>query len=114
MTAVSIDDIRHRLEGVIDPCSVAAGNEMNILEMGLVDRIELTDGHLDVGMRLTSPQCPMLQHFVAEVSRVLDGIPGITDVTVRGDSGMNWTPDDMTPEARQRRRSHLGRLAARP
>jgi metal-sulfur cluster biosynthetic enzyme len=111
MTAAELNElVRGRLADVLDPCSVAAGNPMNVLDMGLVKDVVVSGASLHVQMRLTSPQCPMLQHFVSEVNRVMADLPEIHRVTVRGDSGMDWTPQDMTDEGRRSRHDHLLRL----
>jgi metal-sulfur cluster biosynthetic enzyme len=102
--------VRDRLADVVDPCSVGAGNPMNVVEMGLVDDVRLDDGELTIRMCLTSPQCLMLEHFAVEARRVTSDLPGVRTVTVRGDNGMEWTPDRMSTAARDRRRRHLLRL----
>jgi metal-sulfur cluster biosynthetic enzyme len=104
--------VRERLADLVDPCSVGAGNPMDIVEMGLVDDIRLQDGDLIISMCLTSPQCLMLEHFAVEARRVTADLPGVSTVTVRGDNGMVWSPERMSPEAADRRRHHLVRLGS--
>ena len=104
--------VRERLADVIDPCSVGAGNPMDVVEMGLVRDVRLESGELTIQLCLTSPQCLMLEHFAVEARRVTDGLPGVRAVTVRGDNGMEWTPERMSPAAASRRRQHVLRLGA--
>ncbi|NKQ56148.1 DUF59 domain-containing protein [Amycolatopsis sp. K13G38] len=103
-----------RLREIIDPCSVGSANPMNIVEMGLVKGIDVEDGHVRVQLCLTSPTCMMLEHFVAEARRLLDPLPGVTEVEVLGDAGLEWTPDRIDENARRRRRLHLELLMSRP
>ena len=103
-------EVRSRLAQVIDPCSVGAGNAMNVVEMGLIKELRLEDGELSVLMCLTSPQCLMLEHFVAEARRVTADLPGVHRVVVKGDSGTEWSSARISPEARSRRDQHLQRM----
>ena len=113
MTGLS-QTVRERLRDVLDPCSVAAGNSMDIVEMGLIRRLEISDGHLDVYLCLTSPTCPMLEHFAKESRRVLADVAGVDTIELHGDTGMDWTADRLSPQARSRRLVHLTALRERP
>ncbi|MGQ4598934.1 iron-sulfur cluster assembly protein [Nocardia sp. R6R-6] len=107
------DRIYEQLREVIDPCSVGSGNPMNIVEMGLIKAIDINGGAVRIDMCLTSPTCMMLEHFVAEARRFIGRLPGVTEVDVRGDVGLEWTPDRIDDAARSRRRTHLDLLTAR-
>jgi metal-sulfur cluster biosynthetic enzyme len=107
-----IELVESRLESVLDPCSVAAGNPMNIVEMGLIDRIEVSSGEVHVYLCLTSPTCSMLEHFSREADRVLDDVRDqVGAVVLHPDTGMSWTPSRLSHDARSRRRQHLLTLA---
>ncbi|HJQ46477.1 MAG TPA: iron-sulfur cluster assembly protein [Amycolatopsis sp.] len=105
--------IDERLRQIIDPCSVGVADPMNIVEMGLIKSVDIEDGHVRIEMCLTSPTCMMLEHFVGEARRLLGSLPGVRDVDVRGDIGLDWTPDRIDENARRRRQLHLDRLEAR-
>ena len=117
MTSIQLADLRELIDGqlrhIIDPCSVGSANPMNIVEMGLVKTVEIDGGTVRIEMCLTSPTCMMLEHFVAEATRLLGTLPGVTRVDVRGDLGLDWTPDRIDENARRRRRTHLDLLMAR-
>jgi len=103
--------IRERLDEVVDPCSAANGTDLSIIEMGLLDGIDVDEGHVTVSMRLTSPFCMQLPYFVEEVDDERVGsIDGVTSVTLETDEGVDWHTGMMTEEARKRRRE---RKAAR-
>jgi metal-sulfur cluster biosynthetic enzyme len=102
--------IRERLDEVVDPCSAANGTDLSIIEMGLLDGIDVDEGHVTVSMRLTSPFCMQLPYFVEEVDERVGSIDGVTSVTLETDEGVDWHTGMMTEEARKRRRE---RKAAR-
>ncbi|MFF5988231.1 metal-sulfur cluster assembly factor [Prauserella flavalba] len=88
------------LREVVDPCSVAAATPIDIVEMGLVDRIE-PDGDDGVAIRLslTTPSCMMLGQLLDQIDRHVSPVLGRRpEVTL--DDGMTWTPERMTGEAR--------------
>jgi len=104
--------VESRLARILDPCSVAAGNQMNIVEMGLIDRIELSPGEVHVYLCLTSPTCPMLEHFSREVDRVFDDVRDqVGAVVLHPDTGMSWTPSRLNDDAKARRTRHLLAMA---
>ncbi|PGF17698.1 hypothetical protein CP556_17405 [Natrinema sp. CBA1119] len=102
--------IRERLDEVVDPCSAANGTDLSIIEMGLLDGIDVNEGHVTVSMRLTSPFCMQLPYFVEEVDERVSAIDGVVSVTLETDEGVDWHTGMMTEEARKRRRE---RKAAR-
>ncbi|MFB1062668.1 metal-sulfur cluster assembly factor [Natrinema sp. H-ect4] len=102
--------IRERLDEVVDPCSAANGTDLSIIEMGLLDGIDVDEGHVTVSMRLTSPFCMQLPYFVEEVDERVGSIDGVISVTLETDEGVDWHTGMMTEEARKRRRE---RKAAR-
>jgi metal-sulfur cluster biosynthetic enzyme len=103
-------EVWSRLGRIIDPCSVGSGNEMSIVDMGLVDSVELHEGDLRICLCLTSPQCLMLEHFATEARGLLADLPEVLAVTVRGDNGTNWHESRLSSVARARRNQHLSRL----
>jgi metal-sulfur cluster biosynthetic enzyme len=110
---VLLDVVTERLTDIADPCSVAAGNPMNIVEMGLIKDVALLNGRLEVSMCLTSPTCPMLEHFAKEMRRVLADMPEVVAIDIHGDTGMEWTPERLSADARARRRLHLVSLQSK-
>ena len=60
--------LRDRLRRVIDP---EAG--LNIVDLGLVYRIDVTPARVRVEMTMTSPACPLGEMITDEVKEVLGG-----------------------------------------
>lgn len=96
-------EIATALSAVDDPCSVAAGAPLSLLDMGLVRGWELSpDGDLEVRLDVTTPVCMMAGHFVADAQARLEAIPGLGRVTVRVDPSGDWSPERISPSGRER------------
>lgn len=101
-------EIRCRLDAILAPCSVAHGVAMGLDEMGLVAGAYVdADRNVAVQLRVTSPCCLMVDYFVAEAARSLEGLADVRSVDVRVDQGLDWTQDMMSDRARERRRAGL-------
>jgi metal-sulfur cluster biosynthetic enzyme len=110
---VTAEAVRARLDEIVDPCSAAKGTDLSIVEMGLVEGIEVSDGAVTVHMRLTSPGCTMVPWFHREIDERLEGLSGVESVAVETDSGFAWVPEMMTEEARRAREKHRAELEER-
>src|SRR5713101_836127 len=74
----SLDDVRHMLEGVIDPELHAS-----IVDLGMVDEIEVgADGAVMVQVALTTAGCPLRAQIKRDVESKLRGLRGVTAVSV--------------------------------
>src|SRR3712207_5676558 len=75
------DDILKALEAVIDP---ELGR--NIVELDMVRSIEIRDaGVVDVMVSLTTPGCPIRNHFSTGVANAVQALDGVTHVNVSFD-----------------------------
>ncbi len=75
---------------------------MNIVDLGLVYRIEVTADAVIVDMTMTSPACPMGEMITAEVEAILqDLLPDTLRPDVRLVWSPAWDPKLMSAEARQ-------------
>lgn len=91
------DAVREALRAVDDP---EAG--MNIVDLGLVYGIEVTDDAVRVEMTMTTAACPMTDMIVEQVRDVLSGlVPVGTNVDVELVWDPPWTPDKMTGIAKE-------------
>ena len=113
--------VRRRLNEIQDPCSVAAGSSVGLEDMGLIEAVSVSDdGDVRIGLRLTSPTCNMLGFMAEEANARVRGVPGVRNVEVVADQGLDWSPTLMSPAAQERRRERLrllhqaqaGRLAS--
>jgi metal-sulfur cluster biosynthetic enzyme len=97
--------VREALGEIVDPCSAANGSNLNIVEMGLVKEVSVSDGEVVVEMRLTTPACHMVPYFIDEAEERLGVLPGVESVEVETDDGMVWTEDMMSEEAKEKRQA---------
>lgn len=105
-------EVRRLLDEIHDPCSVAAGLHLGLVEMGLVKSVRVsTDGDVDITLRLTSPFCEMVGFMKGEAIDRIAELPDVKSVNVQADSGFDWSPETMSADARRRRDERLLRLA---
>jgi metal-sulfur cluster biosynthetic enzyme len=91
------DAVREALRAVDDP---EAG--MNIVDLGLVYGVDVSDEGVHVAMTMTTAACPMTDMIVAQVRDVLERIVPVgatVDVELVWDPP--WTPDKMTGIAKE-------------
>ncbi|MET7992185.1 iron-sulfur cluster assembly protein [Amycolatopsis sp. NPDC005232] len=90
-----------RLATVHDPCSVASGRPLSLVDMGMVKRVTVgDDGTVDIYLRLTSPACYLMPYLESESTRAVSEISGVHRVTVHPDEGLDWSPRLMSDAAR--------------
>jgi len=103
--------IRHELDSIKDPCSLASGVPLGLDEMGLIDQVIISDeGAVVLRLRLTSPFCHMIGFFKTEATRLIAALPGVASVTLEADNGLDWSPSMISPVGQSRREAHLQRM----
>ena len=91
------DEVRRALQEVIDP---ELG--VNIVDLGLVRRIDLDGGDVRITMVMTSPACPLRDYLQDLVETTVTAqVAGAQSVTVEIEDEPPWTPDRMSDAARQ-------------
>jgi metal-sulfur cluster biosynthetic enzyme len=106
----AVTRIRQLMVGVVDPCSTASVLPMNIVELGLVRDVVLDEDVLTVYLRLTSPSCMMVAYITKEVIARLSGLPGVAEVRVAADEGLDWDPSMMDQHVAAERARRLVQL----
>ena len=84
------------LRGVIDP---EVG--VNIVDLGLVYSIRLSEGTAHIQMSLTTPGCPLSAYMEDAVQGVLWGSPGIEDVDLQIIWEPPWSTEMMSIQAKK-------------
>ena len=74
---------------------------INLVDLGLVYKLEVKNGAAAVEMTLTTPGCPMSDSMPEAVERALLGIPGIAGVSVDVVWEPRWVPEMMTEHAKR-------------
>ena len=101
----SLDPLRAALRRVVDPCSIATGVPIDLLDMGLVKDIQLAGGIARVELMVTSPLCTQVALITERVKDVLADVDGVHTVEVTVDARAEWWPDMMAESARRRLRT---------
>lgn len=93
------DAVREALRAVDDP---EVG--MNIVDLGLVYRIDIAPRRIRIELTMTTPACPMGDLITGDVRRVLDALlpdPEAWDIDVALVWEPPWSPALMSERARQ-------------
>jgi metal-sulfur cluster biosynthetic enzyme len=90
-------DIREALRHVIDP---EIG--VNVVDLGLVYRIEVAGARVRITMTMTSPACPLADYLKdLAMSAIRRHVRDVLDVDIDLVSKPPWSPDMMSDEARR-------------
>ena len=98
MTEPTSDDILNALRHVIDP---EIG--MNIVDLGLVYKADVLQGHVHVALTMTTRACPLGESIVAESKAAIQRhVVGVEAVSVDLVWEPPWQPSMMSDGARER------------
>ena len=90
-------DVREALRHVVDP---EIG--VNIVDLGLVYRIEVEGARARIAMTMTSPACPLVDYLQDLVtSAIRQHVPDVVEVDITVEWEPPWDPDMMSGEARR-------------
>lgn len=102
------------LDGILDPCSVAARSPVGMTSMGLVRGLAISTepggDRVTVTLGLTSPGCMMGALFAAKVEETLMAFADVATVSVVFDHGHIWRPEDASLAYQQSRAARLREL----
>jgi len=97
MTEPTSAGILQALRDVIDP---EIG--MNIVDLGLVYKADIVNGHVDVALTMTTPACPLGESIVEESKVAIQRhVPDIRSVSVELVWEPPWQPSMMSDAARR-------------
>ena len=90
------------LRDVYDPCCRDKG--ISVVDMGLLRKARVDDGHARVELLLTSGWCPFAATVLTEIEDVVRQLPGVrsADVEIVWDEA--WTTDRLADSAREKLR----------
>jgi len=75
---------------------------VNIVDLGLIYDVRITDGCVDVKMTLTTQGCGMGGHIAGEAEEQLRTLPGVREAAVEIVWDPPWTPNMISPAGRKR------------
>lgn len=84
------------LHDVIDP-ELA----LDVVDLGLVYRLEVRGGTVELDLTMTSPACPLGDQIVHDAEERLGALDGVDAVDVRLVWDPPWSPERMSPAARR-------------
>ncbi len=76
--------------------------DANIVDLGLIYGIKMTDGGVKVTMTMTSAMCPVTSLILADAQLRLEAVPGIGKVELELVWDPMWSPDMMSDEIKYR------------
>lgn len=85
-------DIDEALRRIVDPCSIATGVPINLVDMGLVLEAARDGGTARITLQLTSNLCMQLGIIEAKIYEEVGCLAGIDDVAVEVDYQAEWLP----------------------
>ncbi|MFO7782031.1 MAG: metal-sulfur cluster assembly factor [Spirochaetia bacterium] len=87
---------------VLDALSRVVDPEIgiNIVDVGLVYRVDVQDDRVEVDFTLTSPGCPLADTIVQDIHKEITEGTGIADVQVNLVWNPPWSLDFMSEDAR--------------
>lgn len=97
----TVEQVRAALHEVCDPCSLAAGTPVSIVDLGLVRDVAVDGGRVHVEIGVTGPGCTYTGHFAIAVRDVVGRLDGVRDVDVALDTTTLWDPSRISPSAQQ-------------
>jgi metal-sulfur cluster biosynthetic enzyme len=89
-------------EQVIDCLKQVVDPELfiNVVDLGLVYKIDIQDKTVSIDMGLTSPACPAGPQLVGQATKVIEALEDGTNVEIKLVLNPPWTPDRMSEAAR--------------
>lgn len=108
MSATELESaVRDRLTEVLDPCSCFTENPVNIVDLGIVERVEVTGGTARVELLLTSPGCTYMPYIERDVEERVRSVDGVRSVEVVEVTDQIWTQERMDDEVQSVRRERF-------
>ena len=86
------------LREVYDPCCADRG--ISIVDMGVVEEVRVDGAHVDVDLVLTTGWCPFVATMSSSIPNRLRELEGVETVDVRVVWDPVWTPERLSPSAR--------------
>ena len=74
---------------------------LNIVDLGVLHEVHVNGSQVRLSLTLTSPSCPLGEQIRLEVTRRVAALKGVTKVEVAEVWDPPWSPDRMSPAARE-------------
>jgi metal-sulfur cluster biosynthetic enzyme len=74
---------------------------VNIVDLGLIYHVRISDARVDVKMTLTAQGCGMGGYIAHEAEEQIRALPGVREATVEVVWDPPWNPSMISPEGRK-------------
>lgn len=91
----TVDEMRDALKDVFDP-----EIPINIVDLGLIYKLEEKEGNVEIEMTLTSPHCPVADQLKARVTEVVTKCKGVKAININLVYQPPWSKEKMTFEGK--------------
>jgi len=89
------------LKQVYDPCSVSAHAPVNVVDMGLITKVAVSEaGDVSIAVRPTSFGCTLMATIMQAVDKAASDVSGVASVSVSLDLHSPWSEAAMSSEGR--------------
>ncbi|WP_298816725.1 metal-sulfur cluster assembly factor [Chloroflexus sp.] len=105
---INHDEVMAALRRCYDPC--CKERQVSVVDMGLVEQVRVEDARVDIDIILTTGWCPFALHLLQMMEAEVKTLPGVEQVQVNITWDTPWSPDRMSPLARERLRLPLEQL----
>lgn len=74
---------------------------LDLVTLGLIYDVTIASDRVDIRCTVTTPGCPLIETIVDDIRAAVSGIAGVKRVEVELTFDPPWTPERMSPEARE-------------
>lgn len=92
--------VREVLTTIKDPCMVAGGLDLSIVELGLITDVTVAGDNVGIEITFTEVGCQFTHRVIDSIYAAVEVIPGVETIQVTPQWDKAWTPERMSPEAR--------------
>jgi metal-sulfur cluster biosynthetic enzyme len=87
-----------KLDSIKDPCHVLSGHDLSIVDLGLVNRVDVVDDQIEVGITFTDSTCLFAYKIIGALEDL--AIPGVRQVRVVPEPFPLWDESRLSAKAR--------------
>ncbi len=73
---------------------------VDIYSLGMIYKIEVNDGAVDIDMTLTAPNCPAADFIIEDTKMKVEAVDGVKNVNINLVFEPEWDRDMMSEEAK--------------
>jgi metal-sulfur cluster biosynthetic enzyme len=93
MTSMQEDLVMETLKSVVDP-----ELNINVVDLGLIYKVDVADGNVGITMTLTSPGCPLGAVIQGQCHQAAKKLPWVKEVNCKLVWSPRWDPKTMASE----------------